>query len=393
MRKFAEITDGLVGQPMFHLLAKAQEMEKAGREIIHFEIGDPDFDSPDHVKEAAKKAIDENLTHYTHSMGMLECREAVADYVEHNWGFRPSINQILICPANAVIDFVTRCVVNPGEEVIHPDPGFPTYSSVIAYNKMISVGVGLNEKNDFRMNPDDVSRKISEKTRLLIINTPQNPTGSVMTKEEVLEIAKIAELNDIFLLSDEVYSAITYGKTHYSPTIRDQCRERSILLGGLSKIYSMSGWRIGYAVGPEKLIEKMGLLLQTIISCMPAFVQLGGKAALSGDQTYLDERFETLKHRRNALIKGLNNLPGMNCIMPEGSFYAFPNIDGTGMTSEEYSLKLLHDSGVCVLPGNCFGNFGEGFVRLSYASTSLTVIKSALEKMRKFHTKSVQSKS
>lgn len=385
MKKLAKIADGLVGQPMFNLLAKAQEMERAGRRIIHFEIGDPNFNSPPHVKEAAKRAIDDNLTHYTNSMGMLECREAVADYVECNWGFRPSIDQILICSANAVIDFVARCVVNPGEEIMHPDPGFPTYSSVITYNGMVSVGVCLDEKNDFRMNPGDVRRKITDKTRLLIINTPQNPTGSVMTREEVLEMANIAELNDIYLLSDEVYSAITYGKMHYSPIIIDQCKERSILLGGLSKIYSMSGWRIGYAVGPEKLIEKMGLLLQTIFSCTPAFIQLGGKAALLGDQTFLDKRFEELKTRRDVLIKGLNSLPGISCVVPEGSFYAFPNIRGTGMTSDEYSSRLLRDGGVCVLPGNCFGEFGEGFVRLSYASTPLEIIEEALEKMRKFH--------
>jgi aspartate/methionine/tyrosine aminotransferase len=256
---------------------------------------------------------------------------------------------------------------------------------VIEYNGMVSVGTPLDEKNNFRMNPDDVSNRITKKTKLLVVNTPQNPTGAVMTKKEVFEMARIAELNNIYLLSDEVYSSITYDKIHHSPTILDQCKERSILLGSLSKIFSMSGWRLGYAVGPKKLIEKMGLLLQTILSCLPAFVQLGGVAALSGDQTFLAERFKELKHRRDLLVNGLNDIPGMSCVLPEGSFYAFPNICGSGMTSDEYSRKLLQDSGVCVLSGNCFGKFGEGYVRLSYGSTTIEMIEKSLHKINNFH--------
>lgn len=385
MKRLAKITDGLIGQPMFNLLVKAQEMERSGRRIIHFEIGDPNFNSPLYAIEALKKALDANLTHYTDSMGIIEFREAICDYTELNWGFKPSINQVLVCPANAIIDFASRCVLNPGEEAIYPDPGFPTYYSVLNYNGMIPVEAPLKEENDFRMNPDDVRRRVTNKTRLFIINTPQNPTGSVMTKEEILEMAKIAEERGIYLLSDEVYSRITYGKTHYSPSIVDQCKERTILLNSLSKVYAMSGWRLGYAIGPENLIRKMGLLLQTIISCMPAFTQLGARAALLGDQKLVAERNEVLRERRDVLVKGLNSLPGISCLVPQGSLYAFPNIRNSGMTSDEYSKKLLQEVGVCILPGNCFGEFGEGYVRLCYASTPVKMIKEALGEMKKFH--------
>lgn len=387
MKSLSKITDSLIGQPMFNLLARAQEMERAGKRVIHFEIGDPNFNSPSQAIEAAKKALDANLTHYTNSMGLQEFRQAVADYTKLNMGFKPSLKQILVCPANAVIDFVARCTVNPGEEVIYPDPGFPTYYSVINYNGMIPVPVQLREENSFRMSPEDVRQKITNKTKLIIINTPQNPTGSIMTREEVLEMAEVAKKYDIYLLSDEVYSKITYGEIYYSPSIVDQCRERTIILGSLSKIYAMSGWRLGYAIGPEKLIQKMGLLLETIISCLPAFTQLGGRAALRGGQKFLTERNKKLQERRDFLIKGLNNLSGVSAIMPDGSFYAFPNIKKTGLSSDEYSKKLLEEIGVCVVPGNCFGKFGEGYSRFCYASTSIEMIEEALAKMKNFHEK------
>lgn len=381
MKRLAKITEGLIGQPMFKLLHEAQELERRGRQIIHFEIGDPSFDSPPHAIEAAKKALDANLTHYTNSMGLLEFREAVAEYTELNLGFKPPINQIIACPANAVIDFVARCVVNPGEEVIYPNPGFSTYYSVINYNGMIPVGVQLKEENDFRMDPEDIRRKITDRTRLIIINSPHNPTGSVMTGEEMLQIAEIAEEHDIYLLSDEVYSKVIYGNTHYSPSVIDRCKERTVILNSLSKVYSMSGWRLGYAIGPEKLIEKMGLLLQTILSCLPAFTQLGGRAVLMGDQKFLDERLDILRRRRDLLTKGLSSLFGVSCVVPEGSFYVFPNIKETGMTSVEYSEKMLQEVGVCVVPGNCFGESGEGYVRLCYASTPVEIIEEALDRM------------
>lgn len=382
-KPLAKLSDGLIGQPMFHLLAKACELEKNGKKIIHFEIGDPNFNSPVHAVEAVKRALNENLTHYTNSMGIIELREAVIEYTRLNWDFKPAMDQVLICPANAIIDFVVRCVVDPGEEVICPDPGFPTYSSVLNYNGVKTIGVQLREKDNFRMDPDEIRSKITNKTKLIIINVPQNPTGSVMTREEILEVVEIAEEHGIYLLSDEVYAKIIYDKMHFSPGIIDQCKQRTIILNSLSKVYSMSGWRLGYAVGPSELIKKMGLLLQTIVSCLPAFTQHGGIAAILGDQQLVNERVMILKKRRDLLINGLNKLSGVSCVMPDGAFYAFPNITGTGMDGDEFSDKMLQEAGVCVLPGNCFGKFGKNYVRLSYASTEDEEIIEALNRMAK----------
>ena len=385
MKHLSKITDNLLGQPMFKLLAKAKEMEKTGQRIIHFEIGDSDFNSPSQAIEAVKKALDNNITHYTNSMGLPELREAVVDYTEKNLGFRPSTEQVLICTANAIIDFVVRCVANPGDEIIYPDPGFPTYFSVIKYSGMVPVPLQLKEENDFRADPKDLTAKITDKTRLIIINSPQNPTGSVITKEEIEQIARIAQEKDIYLLSDEVYSKLIYGKEFFSPSFLDKCRERTIILGSFSKNYSMTGWRLGFAIGPEDVIEKMGLLLQTIISCLPPFTQLGGRAVLASDHSFLDERIRDLKARRDLLVEGLNKLPGISCILPEGAIYAFFNVKKTGFTSNDYSEKLLKEKGVCVLPGDCFGKFGEGYIRICYASANMESIKEALEKMEEFH--------
>ena len=382
MRQLAKITDGLIGQPMFNILAKAQEMERAGRNIIHFEIGDPNFDSPPHAISAVKAALDNNLTHYTNSMGMFEFRESIVDYVEKNWAFRPNINQILVAPANSIIDFVIRCIVNTGEEVIYPDPGFPTYYSVINYNGMIPIGIKLHEENNFRMNPEDIRSNISDKTKLIIINSPQNPTGSVMTENEIMEIAKIAEERGIYLFSDEIYAQIIYKNKHASPSSIDQCRERTIINYSLSKIYSMSGWRLGFAIGPENLITKMGLLFQTIFSCLPPFLQVGGIAALLGKDSFLIERTSILEKRRNILITGLNTLPKISCKIPEGAFYAFANIKETKMDGFQFCKMMLEKTGVCLCPGECFGEFGKGYVRLSYANVETSFIDVAIEKMR-----------
>ena len=393
MKKLSQITENLIGQPMFALLAKAKELERSGKQINHFEIGDPNFDSPQEAICIAKKSLDEGLTHYTDSMGILEFREAIAEYAKINYGFKPRINQILVCPANAIIDFTIRCVADPGDEIIYPNPGFPTYYSAIIYNRMKPVGIQLKEDNSFRMDPDMIRNSITDKTRLIIINSPQNPTGSVMSRDEIMEVAKIAQENDIYLLTDEVYSKLIYDAPHFSPSIEDRCLKRTIILNSLSKVYSMSGWRLGYAIGPEKLIEKMGLLLQTILSCLPVFTQKAGIAALSVGQSFLKERINELRHRRDVLVRGLNDIPDLSCLLPEGAFYTFVNIKKTGMSSDEYSKNLLIDSGVCVLPGNCFGKFGEGYVRMCYASSSISLIREALDRMRQFHMMLLQGRT
>ena len=318
-------------------------------------------------------------------MGIIEFREAIADYTFRYWGFRPSVNQILVCPANAVIDFVIRCVSNHGDEIIYPDPGFPSYYSSIYYNGMTPVNILVKEENGLRMNPEDVRVKITDKTRLIIMNSPNNPTGAVMDEEEVLGMARLAEEKDVYLLSDEVYSRILYSKDHFSPCVTDECKERTLLLNSLSKGHSMSGWRLGYVIGPEELIAKLGLLLQTIFSCIPPFIQIGGKAVLLEREQYLPHRVALLKERRDFLNEKLNNLKGIKCTLQDGAFYAFPNVTGTGMTGTEYAEKLLEKKGVCLLPGDCFGEYGKGYVRICFASTPLETIKEALDKMKEFH--------
>lgn len=385
MPKLSRMTTRLLGQPMFNLLEKANRLEQAGKRILHFEIGDPLFKSPINSIRVTQKALEEGMTHYTSSLGLPEYRMAVANHVERALGFKPSIPQIISCPANAIIDFVIRCVAEPGDEIVIPDPGFPTYFSVINYLKMVPAEVPLLESNNFCMRPEDVFKRITHKTKLIIVNSPNNPTGSVMEQEQLNELARMARDRDIFLLSDEVYSQIIYQKAHYSPCVIDRCTSYTILLNSLSKTYAMSGWRLGYAVGPEKLIEKIGLLLQTIWSCLPPFTQVGGAVALEEDSDLVQTRVELLRSFRDRLVNGLNSIPRLSCVLPEGAFYAFANITSTGLTSDEYASELLENTGVCVLPGNCFGKYGQGFVRLCYASSSREMIDEALDKMYAFH--------
>lgn len=384
MIKLSRITNDLIGQPMFNLLAKADELEKRGKKIIHLEIGDPNFNSPRNAIDTTIKSLNNNLTHYTNSMGIREFREEICNYTEKYFNFRPELQQVLECPANAIIDFVIRCVADIGDEIIYPDPGFSTYYSAIKYNGMIPVNIQLKEENCFRMQPDDIYNKITNKTKLIIINTPNNPTGAVMTQAEVDTIAKIAYDNDIYLLSDEVYSRIIYNKKHYSPSAFDKCKNNTIILNSLSKMFSMSGWRLGYAIGPENLIEKMGLLLQTIMSCQPAFTQYGGVEILKNNEFIVNNIVSELMLRRDILIKYINSINRLHCIIPDGAFYAFINISKTGIDSHEYSKMLLDETGVCVLPGSCFGAYGEKYIRICYASVSSDIIKIAMDKIKKF---------
>jgi len=375
------MTDDLIGQPMFQLLKKARQVEKAGRKILHFEIGDSDFGSFLHIREATKEALDKDYTHYVDSAGIIELREAIADHIEETLLFRPGLEQIVVLPANAVIDFVIRCVAESGEQVIFPDPSFSTYIAVASYNGVEKVPVPLKEENAFHLDPEQVARRITDKTRLLIINSPHNPTGAVLDKDEIKEIYHIAKERDIFILSDEVYSRVIYNKSHYSPATFDKCKERTIILNGFSKSYSMAGWRLGYAIGPGKLAEKITLLFQTIYSCSPHFTQYAGIAALKDNQHLIEGRIGDLKRLRNLIVKELSEIPGLTCSVPDGAYYVFPNISGTGMTSTEFADFALEKAGVALLPGTCFGQYGEGYVRLCFAKKP-EVIRQACAKIR-----------
>ncbi len=379
----SKITEKFEGRSSFTLLAKVKELERAGENIIHFEIGDPDFNTPNHIIEAACSSIKNGETHYTSYMGLHDLIEAAAETTLHTRGFKPSIEQIIVTPgANIVFYMAIKCLVNPGEEVIIPDPSYPTYGTAIKACDAIAVRVPLLEKNAFRMNPEDIKKAITEKTRLIIINSPNNPTGSVMTRQELDETYKIAEENNIYLLSDEVYSRMMYGKTQfYSPSSNDKCANTTILVNGFSKAFAMAGWRLGITTGPKEIIEKMGFLAQTLYSCVPPFVQRAGVAAINGDQSEIRKMMQIYKERRDLLVEGLNKIPGISCLEPEGAFYVFCNITKTGMTSEKFADFMLKTAKVSLLAGTSFGQYGEGYARLTYAN-SIENIKEGLNRMR-----------
>ncbi len=385
---YYELSDAaylLQGQPMFKILSRIKEMERAGEDIIHLEIGDPDFPTPQNVIDAGIDALNKGYTHYSDSMGDYDFRKIVADNNMHTRGFRPDMNQILISPgANMLIYYAVRCLVNPGDEVITQDPCFPTYMSVFHFCGVKPVGVPLYEKNGFRLHPRDLEEKITDKTRLIIINSPHNPTGAVMKPEELDEIAYIAQKHRIYLYLDEIYSRMNYGDIpFYSPSVIDQCREYMIIANGFSKAFAMTGWRLGVGIGPEKVMEKMGLLLQTTSSCVPAFIQRAGIAAIQGSQDAVKSMMTEYKERRDILVKGLNEIPCMHCLTPGGAFYVFPNIEKTGLSSEIFAQQLLEKGKVGVCAGSDFGACGEGYIRLCYATSKENIIE-GIKRIRGF---------
>ena len=363
---------------MFKVLAAVQQLERQGENVVHFEIGDPDFSTPKNIVNAACESLRKGETHYTSSIGLTDFREVICQTTENTRGFSPQISQVLVAPgANILIYYAIRCLVNSGDEVLVPDPGFPTYYSVLKFCGVAPVRVPLREENGFRMNPEDVRKCITDKTRLIIINSPQNPTGSVMTPAEIEEIYTIAEENDIYLYSDEIYARMMFDDAvpFYSPGKIDKGLKRTIIANGFSKAFAMTGWRLGVAIGPEDVIEKMGLLLQTTSSCVSPFVQRAGIEAIQGDQSEVREMMRVYRRRRDLLVNGLNSLPGVNCLKPDGAFYVFPNIKKTGHTSESFAHLMLEKAKVALLPGTNFGEYGQGYVRLCYATSEDRIIE------------------
>lgn len=377
MRNLSNTAMNIDGQPMFKILDKIQQLEKEGKKIIHFEIGDPDFKTPDNIINATYDALQNNYTHYTSSFGLLEFRQKICETTQRSRGFKPNIEQVLVTPgANIAIFYAILCLVDPGYEIVVPDPGFPTYYSTIKMCGVKPVRVPLHEKNNFRMNPEDIEEKITDKTRLIIINSPQNPTGAVMTKEELKAVFEIAQKYDLYLYSDEIYARMVYdeGKFH-SPSIYDDCTERTIISNGFSKSFAMTGWRLGAVIGPQKVIERMGMLLQTTSSCVSPFIQKAGIEAIGGDQSSVRSMLKEYEMRRNLLVDGLNSIDKISCVKPEGAFYVFPNIKKTGLSSEKLANYLLDDANVAVLPGTNFGKYGEGYIRLCYATNKENIIE------------------
>ncbi|MEK7173835.1 MAG: aminotransferase class I/II-fold pyridoxal phosphate-dependent enzyme, partial [Patescibacteria group bacterium] len=311
--KFAYAADNLKGSPMFNVLARAQELECGGERVVHFEIGDPDFSTPPHVTQAAIDALHRGETHYVNSLGIPELRRAIASSVQKDFGFEPRVSQVAVAPAISFIYFLARCLADPGDEIMVSDPGYSSYFSAFDFIGVRTVLVPTHEKNGFRLKAADIEKAITPRTRILFINSPQNPTGAMMDLVDLREIFQLARKHNFYVLSDEVYAKMIYDMPHYSVTTEDQCEERTILLSGFSKAYAMSGWRLGYAVAPEPVAEKLGLMIQTVISNVPPFIQQAGVAALTGSQQCVADMMSEYRARRYMMVAGLASLPGVTC--------------------------------------------------------------------------------
>lgn len=361
----------LAGQPMFKLIDKARKLEAAGHSIIHLEIGDPDFPTPANIVDAAHSSLSEGDTHYCSSWGLPEFIDGIREVTLRSRGFRPDINQVLVTPgANVAIFYAIYCLVNAGEEVLVPDPGFPTYLSSIAMCGASAVPFPQFPEDGFRMRAENIEPLITEKTRLLILNSPNNPTGAITEAAELEKIFELARKYDIYVYADEIYSRMVYERSDFfSIASIDECKERVILSNGFSKAFAMTGWRLGTVVAPAKVAERMMMLLQTTASCVSPFIQKAGLEAILGEQHAVAEMMDAYRKRRDLLVEGLNSIPNIFANLPGGAFYAFADIRETKMTSTEFANFALEEAGVALLPGTDFGKQGDGFVRLAYANS------------------------
>jgi aspartate aminotransferase len=363
----------------FEVLARAKAMEAAGRKIIHLEIGEPDFPTAPHIVDAAVEALRAGHTHYVPAPGIPPLREAVAAFLERTGRMKTTPDRVIVTPgAKPIMFFTILALANEGDEVLYPDPGFPMYESITSFIGAVPVPMPLRESNGFRIDTDELAGLITDRTRLLIINSPHNPCGSALTPEDCEAIADLAIRHDLIVLSDEVYWAIRYGGQHASVLDVDGMADRTILLDGWSKTFAMTGWRLGFGVFPPALVEPITRLAINSVSCTSAFSQYAAKAALEGPWQPVDEMVEEFSRRRDLIVSGLNDIPGISCLEPQGAFYVFPNITGTGLTSADLQARLLNEAGVAALSGTAFGRYGEGFLRFSYAN-SVENIGSALD--------------
>ena len=366
----------------FEVLVRARALEAQGKNVVHLEIGEPDFDTAAHIKDAAKRALDANATHYGPSAGLPELREAIAKHTTETRGVPVSPEQVVVTPgAKPIMFFTIMALVDRGDEVIYPNPGFPIYESVINFVGGVPVPIPLREESDFGFDMALFEQRVSSKTKLIIINSPENPTGGVLDRGQIERIARIATERNIPVMTDEIYRQFLYEGEFVSFYAQPGMHARSILLDGFSKSYAMTGWRLGYGVMPTDLAEHVTRLMVNSNSCTASFVQLAGVAALQGDHTPVTRMVAEFKRRRDLLVDGLNRLPGVTCKRPRGAFYVFPNITGTGRTSAEVADRLLQEAGVAVLSGAAFGVHGEGYLRISYANSEANLAK-ALERMR-----------
>ena len=378
---FADRMDHLGTESAFEVLAKAKGLEAQGKDIVHLEIGQPDFITPANISEAAFKAMKDGHTGYGPSAGLVEFREVIAEHISETRGVEIHPDEVTVTPgAKPIIFFTILALVNEGDEVIYPNPGFPIYESVIDFIDGKAVPLPLREEVDFRFRIEDLEASISDRTKLLIINSPQNPTGGTLAKSDLEAIAELAIKHNFYVLTDEVYSRILYEGVHDSLISLPGMKERTILLEGHSKTYAMTGWRLGYGIAPTELADKITQLTINSNSCTATFTQFAGIEALKGPQNFVHDMVTEFRKRRDAIVDGLNAIEGVSCIKPLGAFYVFPNVSQLSLSCQDLSDYLLEDAGVAVLPGTAFGKYGDGYLRLSYAN-SLENIQEALARM------------
>ena len=365
----------------FEVLVRARALEAQGKDIVHLEIGEPDFDTAPNIVEAATTALHKGWTHYGPSAGLPQLREAVAADVAGHLGIHVDPSEVVVTPGGKPIMFFSiMAVVDEGDEVLYPNPGFPIYESMIRFVGGKPVPYGLREEHDFDVNVDEILEKLTDRTRLVILNSPQNPTGGVMERAEIARLAKVLVDRDLFVLSDEIYDRLIYEGEHASITQFPGMQEKTIILNGFSKTYAMTGWRMGYGVMRPDLAAQITLLMTNSNSCTASFTQIAGIEALRGPQDSVDVMREEFRRRREVIVSGLNRIPGFKCRQPHGAFYVFPNIKGTGKSSRVLADALLAEAGVAALWGTAFGDWGEGYLRFSFAN-SVENIQKALERI------------
>ena len=366
----------------FEAAARARALEATGRSVIHLEIGEPDFDTPANIREAAKRALDRGATHYTPTVGIPELRAAIAADSSSRRGFTTKPENVVVVPGGKpVMFYAILALVNEGDEVIYPDPGFPIYESMANYIGGKAVPCPIRQENNFRLDPDELASLVTPRTKLLIINSPANPTGGVFTRDDIERIAKIAIEHDLVVLADEIYGRTLYEGEHVSIASLPGMVERTIILDGFSKTYAMTGWRLGYAILPDFLITPFSRLIVNSVSCTNAATQWAGVEALTGPQDEAKAMVAEFLVRRDIIVDGLNEIPGIKCLRPSGAFYVFPDISGTGLTGSELADKLLYEGGVSALSGTAFGQVGKHHLRFSYANSRENLVE-ALKRVR-----------
>ena len=369
--RIAERMGSIGTETAFEAAARARALEAEGRSIVHLEIGEPDFDTPSNAREAAKRALDDGATHYAPFAGIPALREAIAADATRRKGFEVTPDRVFVTVGGkGVMVYAILALVDPGDEVIVPDPGYPIYESLTRFVGATPVAIPIRMENEFRLDVDELASVVTKRTKLIVLNSPANPTGGVLTRDDIERIAALAVRHDLVVLADEIYGRILYdGMEHVSIASLPGMAERTIVLDGFSKTYAMTGWRLGYAIVPRPLVEPYGTLIINTISCAPTFVQIGAVEALIGPQEPIAAMVEEFRARRDLVVDGLNAIPGIRCLSPHGAFYAFPEISGIGLSGSELAHRLLHEAGVCVLAGTAFGHLGTKHIRISYANS------------------------